>query len=408
MSFLLRKPSRTLAACSLVGIASTSYLYYRRRADIAMANQTFEISVHTRDSSGKPVVSRRVLPLLLPGDVEKQLTGFAKADRVLRDGIQWNWHTAQVAANSPIEDAFSNIIVERDPPPGEVAPGSSNGDLLFFTVFDGHGGPYTSRLLSKTLIPTVALELSSLMHQPIPESPPTASNTLSYVRSFMTPSSSSSSSSTIPRTFDQSPTYVSLAIQTAFAKLDSELTNAPLRIMDALASGGKDQKLTQKPTDDPMALASIYPALSGSCALLALLDTGARNMYVACTGDSRAVAGYFNADNGAWTLEVLTEDQTGRNPNEMKRYACIYHYFLKMHVLRIPQSELSFMRVTGEGCGENLQAARPFDAARLILFSQDAIGTSSRGESVSHPTWTCPWWARAHSCIRRCTIQMDS
>jgi len=46
-------------------------------------------------------------------------------------------------------------------------------------------------------------------------------------------------------------------------------------------------------------------------------------MYVACTGDSRAVAGYWEEPSdgspGYWRAEVLTEDQTGRNPNELKR-----------------------------------------------------------------------------------------
>jgi pyruvate dehydrogenase phosphatase len=175
------------------------------------------------------------------------------------------------------------------------------------------------------------------MHQPIPNSPPTASNTLSYLRSFVTPHPSSPSP---PRTFDQSPTYVSLAIQTAFANLDSELINAPVRLMDSLAAKFKDGTANQKPSEDPLALASIHPALSGSCALLALLDTGARNMYVACTGDSRAVAGYFDDEAGTWTVEVLTEDQTGRNPNELKRYACKYHYFFNAY-----HSFLASMRV---------------------------------------------------------------
>ena len=126
MSFLLRNPARTLAAFSFASIASTSYLYYRRKAELAVANQTFEISVRTRDSSGNRVESKRVLPLLLPDEVEKHLKRFAKTESVLRDGIQWNWHTAQVAANSPVEDAFANVIVERDPPPeGRVTPESS-------------------------------------------------------------------------------------------------------------------------------------------------------------------------------------------------------------------------------------------------------------------------------------------
>jgi pyruvate dehydrogenase phosphatase len=61
----------------------------------------------------------------------------------------------------------------------------------------------------------------------------------------------------------------------------------------------------------------------GSCALMAVLDTAHRNLYVACTGDCRAVAGIWEKDadgGGSWRVEVLTEDQTGRNPNELKRY----------------------------------------------------------------------------------------
>ncbi|OJT05344.1 Protein phosphatase 2C -like protein [Trametes pubescens] len=45
-------------------------------------------------------------------------------------------------------------------------------------------------------------------------------------------------------------------------------------------------------------------------------------MYVAVTGDSRAVAGVYEETDdgkGTWRVEVLTEDQTGRNPNELKR-----------------------------------------------------------------------------------------
>ncbi|KAF8580600.1 protein serine/threonine phosphatase 2C [Ramaria rubella] len=323
MSFL-RKPSRALAAVSFLGIATSSYLYYRHREDINISNQTFELFIRGRDSSGNRVNTKRVMPLLPPGEVERRLRAFAKTGGALRDGVQWNWHTAQVPANDPVEDAFSSVIVERDPPlEKENTQQSSNGDLLFFTILDGHSGPYTSRLLSKTLIPTVALELSSLMHQPVPNSPPTASSTLSYLRSFAHPILGSTPST--PKTFDQSPTYVSLAIQTAFARLDSELINAPIRLLESMATSNKeaiksvDEKTDEKPSEDALALATIRPALSGSCALLALLDTGARNMYVACTGDSRAVAGYFDEATGIWTMEVLTEDQTGRNPNELKR-----------------------------------------------------------------------------------------
>lgn len=55
---------------------------------------------------------------------------------------------------------------------------------------------------------------------------------------------------------------------------------------------------------------------------MALFDTAHENLYVACTGDSRAVAGVWEEDadgTGHWRVDVLTEDQTGRNPNELKR-----------------------------------------------------------------------------------------
>jgi len=56
---------------------------------------------------------------------------------------------------------------------------------------------------------------------------------------------------------------------------------------------------------------------------MAVLDTAHRNLYVACTGDCRAVAGIWeeNEDGqGSWRVEVLSEDQTGRNPKELIRF----------------------------------------------------------------------------------------
>lgn len=60
---------------------------------------------------------------------------------------------------------------------------------------------------------------------------------------------------------------------------------------------------------------------------MAVFDTAHRNLYIACTGDSRAVAGVWEPTEdgkGVWRVEVLSEDQTGRNPNELKR--CAYQF----------------------------------------------------------------------------------
>jgi pyruvate dehydrogenase phosphatase len=48
------------------------------------------------------------------------------------------------------------------------------------------------------------------------------------------------------------------------------------------------------------------------------------SLHMACTGDSRAVMGIYepasNANEvGKWRAVVLTDDQTGRNPQEVKR-----------------------------------------------------------------------------------------
>lgn len=50
-----------------------------------------------------------------------------------------------------------------------------------------------------------------------------------------------------------------------------------------------------------------------------MFDTAHEDLYVACTGDARAVAGAFDPASSQWHVDVLTEDQTGRNPKEMAR-----------------------------------------------------------------------------------------
>jgi hypothetical protein len=68
---------------------------------------------------------------------------------------------------------------------------------------------------------------------------------------------------------------------------------------------------------------------------MAVFDTAHRNLYVACTGDSRAVAGVWESSadgKGQWRVEVLTEDQTGRNPSEKARSVMgLFFYSIKKH-----------------------------------------------------------------------------
>lgn len=83
-----------------------------------------------------------------------------------------------------------------------------------------------------------------------------------------------------------------------------------------------------------------------------MFDTAHRNLYVACTGDSRAVAGVWEETEegkGYWRVDVLTEDQTGRNPNELKR---------SVHYNMIFQNQISYFDCAITGCSQNTQRMR--------------------------------------------------
>ena len=244
---MLRRSWRPLAAVTAAG--TTGYLYYAYKP----RPETFDLRIRVKGPDGKRAYATKTFQMLPLAEVEARLRQHATSNTIYRPGgIAWKYTTAQLASNDPIEDAHASAIVERDP-----APESPDGDYLFFSVMDGHGGPYTSRLLSKTLIPAVALQLKQLNEEPSTFIPKTSH--LDNLNSLIT------SKSTKSMPFDADPKYVSLAIQTAFAMADSEIVNAPLRIIAERLITNKSKK--KKPLDfsqHPMAVASMLPALSGA------------------------------------------------------------------------------------------------------------------------------------------------
>ena len=321
---MIRRVWKPVAATVLVG--TPAYLYYKSQQEL---HQIFTFHVRVRGPDGKSEMSTKTAPLLPMSILQSRIREHATINTYSRPGSPiWKYATAALQSNDPIEDAHCSQIIQRD----ESDP-SAPGDYLFFAVMDGHGGRETSQLLSRVLIKGVALELNSLVTNPKKEPEP----------SFVQKLTSSLWSSSLP--FNQStsvshPERVSRAIQDAFVKLDTELINAPLQI---LANNLDPESLKNNIPDlskHPLAVTSMLPAISGtfsssviclpdthtqslgSCALLAVFDLAHRDLYIACTGDSRAVAGVWEktADgNGHWQVEVLSEDQTGRNPNELRR-----------------------------------------------------------------------------------------
>jgi pyruvate dehydrogenase phosphatase len=319
----LRPAIYTIAAA---GLGSSGYWLYSNHLSSSLSSKpSFDIRIRQRSPDGRTTMTTKSISQLSDIEIESLLTANAKTESITRPyGVTWKHSTASLNSNDPIEDANAQLILRQNPKgTGKSSPGlGTSGDLLFFAIMDGHAGPHTSRLLAKALIPAVALELSMLdkpspegenIGSPIQSKASYLSATLSYLRSLLP--FLQSPFAHIP---SEDPKYFQLAIQTAFANLDSEIVNAPVRVLEMLQAKAE----TMKPWEHPMAEASLLPALSGSCALLAVLDTARRDLHVAVTGDSRAVAGYWDEDatgEGKWRVEVLTEDQTGRNINEYKR-----------------------------------------------------------------------------------------
>jgi pyruvate dehydrogenase phosphatase len=309
---MLRRAWKPVAVTVAVGVPS--YYFYRSY----VAHPTFNLPIRTKGPDGKLQMTTKSVPLLPLNTLEDRINQNASEKTHLSPGgIKWNYTTAFLASNDPIEDANATQIVQRD----ETDP-LAPSDYLFFTVMDGHSGTDTSQLLSKILIKAVALEIFNLSN-PSPESNATLGVLSSASRLIWGRSQKSAPPKTAKAYTNPNPERVSHAMAEAFAKLDHELINAPLRILAAnLDEESKKNKVVPDLSRHPLALTSMLPAVSGSCALMAVFDTANRDLYVACTGDSRAVVGVWEPtedEKGQWRVEVLTEDQTGRNPNEAAR-----------------------------------------------------------------------------------------
>ena len=176
---------------------------------------------------------------------------------------------------------------------------------------------------------------------------------------------------------------VKRAIVKAFRGLDKEIVNTPVELLKeyelARNAIGGSQRGGQVPASGTRSLSSlaqsifpvsqpssdnvstvtqksahetILPALSGSCALLTYVDSARGDVYVACTGDSRAVAGWWDQDKEQWQVEALSKDQTGRNVDEAKRMRAEH-----------PPSESDHVIMRGRVLG-GLEPTRAFGDAR--------------------------------------------
>ncbi|KAJ4479263.1 phosphatase 2C-like domain-containing protein [Lentinula aciculospora] len=298
---MLRRAWKPIAASIVV--AGPAYYFYTIR------DQTFQHPLRVKSTDGKKQIVMKTLPLLPMKSIDSRLGESGITETNSRPyGITWHHTTSALASNDPIEDAHSHQIIQGD---------DGQSDLLFFTVFDGHGGRNTSQLLSRTLINAVSLQLSKLAAN----TSASLSSTKSFTDSLWALWSKSSSGS-ISATWDVPS--ISSAIEDAFVGFDQVLLDAPISILKQAIQQGTMSAKSPVPdlSSNASGIQTMEAAISGSCALMALFDTAQKDLYIACTGDSRAVAGVWKSNNdgkGTWEVDVLSEDQTARNPKEVER-----------------------------------------------------------------------------------------
>ncbi|CAG8577231.1 7203_t:CDS:2 [Diversispora eburnea] len=212
--------------------------------------------------------------ILSPAEATSKLRKNQVSFLLQRNNGVYRYDTNQLESNSPIED-FKSEEIDTNTKSGE--------DRLFFGVFDGHAGWNTSLLLSKKLIPSVKEQLNKAYD--------------GYGE--------------YAKLFPNKKELIIKAIQNGFVELDEEIVFHSIR------------RLLNTPPSEMGGLSyineNLLSALSGSCALLAYIDSATKDLYVACTGDSRATLGVYDSKADEWKAVQLSEDQTGRNEREIKR-----------------------------------------------------------------------------------------
>lgn len=198
-----------------------------------------------------------------------------------------------VASNSPIEDDSVITILSRPPLPSSPASSSTpppNGDLLFFGIFDGHAGWSTSKLLSEKLVPYVGRELESVLRGD-PEYAAIAlgkqlgsgdkiqsEEAKGTLEGLWQAIKSRGGNSNRMVNLDADPSIVAKALENGFVKLDDEIVYAPVKELERVGKLKGWSKLSENAgremsPEQTKSLQTLLPALSGSCAQLAYIDT---------------------------------------------------------------------------------------------------------------------------------------
>ncbi|KAK9728797.1 hypothetical protein K7432_000762 [Basidiobolus ranarum] len=202
------------------------------------------------------VVEEREEGLLPTSVINKELRKNEKTNVTHKSKIP-RFDTNQLASNSPIEDHHTELSNDAH-------------DAWYFGVFDGHAGKYCSQKLANKLVHQVRHNIEKLE----------ANEDQDVVD------------------------LISQSMIKTFENLDREIVWGSL---------GEIIINTEKAIH-----ASLPAAVSGSCAIVGYVDTKTMNIFVANTGDSRAVIGSLGSDH-KWNASEMSVDQNASNRKEREK-----------------------------------------------------------------------------------------
>ncbi|WVF66667.1 hypothetical protein IAT40_001408 [Kwoniella sp. CBS 6097] len=298
--------------------------------DIVKGGEKFTLNIRTSRGPQSYEFLRRS-----SDEVERILTEHETGEKsVGRNGNPVvRWDTNWVGSNEPCEDRWASNLIPRKQTSSDqktswlsswsASTSSSTDqhdstaqqtlagkkDLMLFSIMDGHAGDATSRLLEKTLHPTLAVALAGLQAGYVPEKD-------GWKKWAQAVSPTHWAEIALGKGNVWTPENVTKTIQNAYLQLDEHICQAPVRLLPTLAHKTSDP--SQSPVARQTLVALAQPAASGACSITTLVDAENQDLYVALAGDCRAVAGWQGPD-GKWRCDTLTEDQMGENPREVER-----------------------------------------------------------------------------------------
>ncbi|XP_053948383.1 pyruvate dehydrogenase [acetyl-transferring]-phosphatase 1, mitochondrial isoform X1 [Anastrepha ludens] len=236
------------------------------------------------------------LPNLSPYDVNlilrenEYIQTFAENDSIVR-----SYESNQLSSNRPCEDSRTEATFLHK------SVLSTKGFIC--GVFDGHGGPACSQVISKRLLRYVAAGV--IDRTTLKEVVAKEYNSQSFLKCHNDKADFVNEIKTIYE--DSFRDYVQIISSQTVEKISIEITNAFMRLDDDLS------KEALKHTN----MRTMSVAMSGAVACVAHIDH--LDLHVASTGDCGAVLGTQCPETGQWHAKKLNNEHNADNLKEVQR-----------------------------------------------------------------------------------------